>query len=64
MQVTIDRFEGEYAVVELENKTTVKMPKVLVPGAKESDVVEIRILTQETTARKDEIEDLMDEVFK
>jgi hypothetical protein len=35
MQCIIDRFEGEFAVVELPDRTMVNMPRILVPGAKE-----------------------------
>ena len=32
MRVIIDRFEGDYAVVELEDGSMVNMPKSLVPA--------------------------------
>ena len=41
MEVIIDRFEGEYAVVEIDKDKFVNLPKILVPGAKEGDVVKI-----------------------
>ena len=34
MKIIIDNFESGYAVIELENRTIVNIPKVLVPGAK------------------------------
>ena len=43
MKVIIDRFEGEYAVVEIDVGKCVDVPKVLFPNAKEGDVVEIKI---------------------
>lgn len=65
MKFTIDRFEVDYAVVELDDKTMVEIPKILVPrDAKESDVLEIRINVEETEKRKNEINDLMDELFE
>ncbi|AOY76720.1 DUF3006 domain-containing protein [Clostridium formicaceticum] len=65
MKVTIDRFEGEYAVVELENRRTIDMPKSLVPeGAKEGDVLEIRIDREETDSRKKRIEELMEDLWE
>ena len=41
VQVTIDRFEGEMAVVELEEGKLINLPKIFVPDAKEGDIVEI-----------------------
>lgn len=55
MKVIIDKFENGYAVVELPNKKFVDVPKELFPGAKESDIIEIKILTDETAKRKTDI---------
>ena len=63
MKVIIDRFEGEFAVVEMEDKTMVDMPRVLLPGAKEGDVIEISIDTSSTDARKKRIDNLMDDLW-
>ncbi|WP_026476246.1 DUF3006 domain-containing protein [Alkaliphilus transvaalensis] len=60
MKVIIDGFEEKYAVVELENRKVVDIPKELLPkGAKEGDVIEITINSQETKERKEKIEKLM-----
>ncbi|NLY46736.1 MAG: DUF3006 domain-containing protein [Tissierella sp.] len=65
MKVTIDRFEGNFAIVELEDKSTVDMPKRLIPeGAKEGDVLSIEIDTDETNKRKEIIKKLMDDLFE
>jgi len=65
MQITIDRFEENYAVVELENKKMVEIPLEIVPsGAKEGSVLEIIINHEETKKRKEEAEDLMDELWE
>lgn len=65
MQVTIDRFEGKYAVVELENRTMADMPASLVPeGAEEGDILKITIDKEETEKRKKHIKKLMDELWK
>ncbi|MGI6668081.1 MAG: DUF3006 domain-containing protein [Acetivibrionales bacterium] len=64
MKVTIDRFEGEYAVVELPDRTMVNMPKVLVPGAREGDIISISINADETAKRGESIKKLMDDVWK
>ena len=62
MEFIIDRFEGDYAVVELENGEFADMPKVFVPNAKEGDVVTITV--SEDKDRKKRIEDLANELFK
>ncbi|NLY44259.1 MAG: DUF3006 domain-containing protein [Clostridiaceae bacterium] len=64
MKVIIDRFEGEYAVVELEDKTMVNLPKVLVPGARDGDVIRIEIDVEETKKRKNQIEQLIDKMWE
>lgn len=64
MKVVIDRFEGEYAVVEIEIGETVNIPKVLVPNAKEGDIVNIEVDKNETTKRKKHINKLMNKVFE
>ena len=48
LKVIIDRFEGDYAVVETEDKIMVNLPKSLIPGAKEGDVISISIDEEET----------------
>ena len=64
MKVVIDRFEGKYAVVELPDRTMVNMPKVLVPDAREGDIILISIDASETSKRKENIKKLVDEVWK
>ena len=58
MKVIIDRFEGEYAIVELEIGKCVNIPKVLIPNSNEGDIVRIEIekrkLKKETYSRIDE----------
>jgi hypothetical protein len=40
----IDRFEGDWAIIETENRHTFKLPRfVLPPGIKESDVISIQV---------------------
>ena len=63
MKVVIDRFEGEYAVVEMEDKTMVNLPKVLVPDAKEGDIVNIEVDVEETKKRKQKIKQLMNKMW-
>ncbi len=64
MRVIIDRFEGDFAVVETENGAFVNLPKCLVPDAKEGDVISITIDHAETEKREEKINHLMDKLFK
>ena len=63
MEVIIDRFEGEYAVVEISKNKFVNLPKELVPDAKEGDVVCINVDHKNTKKRKEHITDLMNHLF-
>jgi hypothetical protein len=65
MQVIIDRFEGDFAVVELANKETVNMPRVLLPeGAKEGDIIDIVLNQQGTLERKTQMENRMKNLWR
>lgn len=63
MQVIVDRFEGNFAVVELPDKTMINVDRRLLPGAKEGDVVEIKILQEKTKQRRDAIDKLAKDVW-
>ncbi|MCM3570622.1 DUF3006 domain-containing protein [Neobacillus mesonae] len=68
MKGIIDRFEGKYAVVEI-NGVTKDFPKSIFPkAASVGDVVEINgdkvsVLEDETKKRRQEVEKLMNEVW-
>lgn len=64
MKVIIDRFEGEYAVVEIEEGKFFTMAKELVDGAKEGDIIDISICHEETKAKKEKVQTLLDELFE
>lgn len=68
MEIIIDRFEGEYAVVEYtDGQGTEKfanIAKVLLPDAKAGDVVRIALDKEETEARAKKINTLMEELFE
>lgn len=64
MKIIIDRFEGDYAVCEMENLKIVNIPKELVPSAQEGDIIKIDVLKDETKKRKEEIKKLMDNIFE
>lgn len=63
MKVIIDRFEGDYAIVELPDKTFINVPMSLFPDAKESDVIDVSIDKDKTDQRSKKIEGLMTELF-
>lgn len=63
MQVVIDRFEGEFAVVELSNGAFVNLPRALVPEAKEGDVIRISVDAAERSRREQAVEELMSDLF-
>lgn len=65
----IDRFEGNFAVVEIQNKEMINIEKIRLPkGAKEGDVLnigeEITIDYKETEKRKKEIEKMVEDLFE
>ena len=64
MEVIVDRFEGDYAVVEIAIGKCVNIPRVLVPDAKEGDIIKIEIEKKEAEKRKIYIKDLMNNVFE
>ena len=64
MKVIIDRFEGNYAVVEIDVGKFVNIPKILLPNAKEGDVIKIEKDKKETKNRKKNIQKLMNDVFE
>lgn len=64
MKIIIDRFEGNFAVCELENKQMVNVPVAIIPnGAKEGNVISIEIDKEETGKRSKRISNLMNNLF-
>lgn len=64
MQVIVDRFEGNFIIVELKTGLTVELPKILAPEAEEGDVIDIKINQAATIERKEKIKNIMNQVFK
>ena len=64
MYVVIDRFEGDFAVVEMPDKQFVLLPKVLVPNSKEGDIVYIGIDHNKTKQQEKKIQQLLNQVFE
>lgn len=63
MKVIIDRFEGKFAVVEMEDGELVNIPRILVNEACEGDIVEILVRKQETKIREEYIKDFAKKLF-
>lgn len=68
MKLIIDRFEEEFAVVEYTGEDGREhfenIPRILIPGASEGDVIEISINRSESQERRRKIEKLMDNLFE
>jgi hypothetical protein len=70
VKVVIDRFEGDYAVCEKENRETIDIKKDILPKeAKENDVLNIEgdkiiIDIEETKKRKKDIEELTKDLWE
>lgn len=60
MKIIIDRIEGDYAIVELEDGITIEVPKLLFGDAKEGDVFSIRRDEEATDERFNEIDSLFE----
>lgn len=61
----IDRFEGEYAVLELPDKTFAHVPRGILPlEAKEGDLLCITVDSQGTKERRERIRKKMDQLFE
>jgi len=49
----IDRFEGDLAIVEMENRTTFNLPRSILPSdLKEGDVIDIQISINSEAAKQ------------
>lgn len=65
MNVIIDRFEGDFAVVELENRSHVNISKKIIPTeADEGTVLSITINQEETEKLRTGISRLMKDLNK
>ena len=70
MRVIIDRFEGDYAVCEKEDRTMMDIKRIKLPsGAKEGDVLRsdngmITLDKDETEKRRREIEKLTEDLWE
>ncbi len=63
MIFSIDRFEGNFAVVITENDEQINIPKVLLKNGAEGDFFEIIKRDDEKDKQKEKINKLMDELW-
>lgn len=65
MRIIIDRFEGNIAVVELENGSIIDCPKALLPpNAKEGSIINIAVDEEATNAKLNKVTERMNKLFK
>ena len=63
MKIVIDRFEGDFAVIELEDGSFVNAPRKLFCDGREGETYCIIKDKEETKKRKKRIEDLRKRLF-
>ena len=64
MRIIVDRFEGNIAVVELENGQMIDCPKALLPAnAKEGSIINITVDENATNAKLKEVTERMNKLF-
>lgn len=62
----VDRFEGEFVIIEMPDGQMLKLPAALLQGmnCKEGDVLSLSIDDGETQRRRQKINSLMDDLFE
>lgn len=63
MKLTVDRIEGEFAVLEKDIGQFVQIPVELIPDAREGDIIDISVCKDDDGLRKKRIKDLHDKLF-
>lgn len=65
MRYIVDRFENEYAIVELDNGEFIDIPKKALPlDASEGSIIEVTTLNDETNIRRTEMKKKMSSLFR
>jgi len=64
MTFIIDRFEGEFAVIELNGEIYNMPRKLLPPEAKEGSVIDISVNKEETESKLAEAKSLLKDLFE
>ncbi len=63
MKIIIDRFEGDFAICELPDKSYIDVPSKLFPDACEGDVVDIIVNEKETLKAKQSAKSRLNGLF-
>lgn len=61
MKLIIDRFEGDFAVCEMQDGKIVNIPKIILDNATEGDIVSIKISKENNL--KQENQNLLNNLF-
>ena len=64
MKVIIDRFEGDYAIVEIEVGKVISVPSILFKDAKEGAVFNIELDNEERNKRTKNMQKLVNDLFE
>lgn len=64
MKLIVDRIEGDILVAELPDGSLVNIPASICEGAREGNIIEVRILEKETSDRDKEIKQKMQKLFR
>lgn len=65
MRIIVDRFEGDFAVVELEDGSVIDCPKALLPtNAKEGSIINITVDENATNEKLQRVTERMNKLFK
>ncbi len=64
MKIRVEKIDGEILIAELPNRLLEDLPKIFAPDAKEGDIIEIKILKEETENEKKRIETKMNDLFE
>lgn len=65
MKITVDRFEGSFAVVETENGKMIDCPiELLPPNAKEGSIINISVDEKATEEKLQKLTNRMNKLFK
>lgn len=64
MIIIVDRIEGEYAVVEKEDLSTISVPVSILPDCKEGNIYEITKREDIEETRREKVRNLFDSLKK
>ena len=65
MRIIVDRFEGDFAVVELPDGQMMDCPKALLPvNAKEGSIINITVDENASTKKLQRVTERMNKLFK